>query len=109
VVGALERCSTFNTPIDIKQLRKQHYLDDSTVCFHQENLDALKQQPGNRSLYKAVRSVVAFHHYKTFLAKLHDLYPGFRFGFGRLFKKFRKKKSYWTDYLSMNETTTRFP
>jgi hypothetical protein len=108
VVGALERCSTFNTPIEIKQLRKQHYLDDSTVCFHQENLDALKQQPENRSLYKAVRSVVAFHHYKTFLAKLHDLYPGFRFGFGRLFKKFRKKKSYWTDYLSTNETTTRF-
>ena len=107
-VGALERCATFNTKIDIKQLRKQHYLDDSTVCFHKENLDALKLQPENQALFKAERSVIAFHHYKTFLARIRSLYPGFRFGFGKLLRRFRKKKPYWTDYLSMKNTTDRF-
>ena len=107
-VGALERCKTFDRPIDIKQLKRQRYLDDSTVCFHKENLDALRQQPWNQALFKAERRVIAFHHYKTYLARIRDLYPEFRFGFGRLFKKFRKKKRYWEYNISVNKATPRF-
>ncbi len=107
-VGALERCTTFHNPINIKQLKRQHYLDDSTVCFHQENLEALKRQPWNRALFKAERSVIAFHHYKTYLARIRGLYPGFRFGIGRLFKKFSKKRRYWEYNISVNKSNSRF-
>jgi hypothetical protein len=57
-VGALDRCTTFDTRLDIKRVSKLIALDDSTRIFIKENQKALENRQGDLKLYKALCNIL---------------------------------------------------
>jgi len=58
VVGALDRCPTFDTRLDIKRVSKIIVSDDSTRIFIKENLKALENRKGDLKLYKVLGKIL---------------------------------------------------
>ena len=56
-VGALDRCTTFDTRLDIKRVSRL-ILDDSTRVFVKENQKALENRQGDLKLYKALCKIL---------------------------------------------------
>lgn len=56
-VGALDRCTTFDTRLDIKRVSRL-ILDDSTRIFIKENQRALENRKGDVKLYKALCKIL---------------------------------------------------
>jgi hypothetical protein len=58
VVGALDRCTAFNTRLHLKRIAKIVVLDTSTRAFVRENLRALEKSKSDLRLYKALRKIL---------------------------------------------------
>lgn len=58
VVGALDRCTTFDTRLDIKRVSNLIVSDESTRIFFKENLKALENRQGDLKLYKALCKIL---------------------------------------------------
>jgi len=58
VVGALDRCTTFDTALDIKRVSKLIVRDQNTRAFVEENLKALESRQGDQALYNALHKVL---------------------------------------------------
>lgn len=56
-VGALERCTTFNTKIDIKRISELKIRDFGERAHFNENLQALKNRSADRALYEALHKI----------------------------------------------------
>ena len=54
-VGALEQCSTFDKPLDVKRVAGIRASDLSTIAFLRDNLDMLEQQGKDPQLQRALR------------------------------------------------------
>jgi len=96
VVGALDRCTTFETRLDMKRISKLIVLDDSTRAFVKENLKALENRQGDPKLRKALYKVLnrppwqahAIMKFRRIKGRLKRLAPKiFRFGRGRLWRQ----------------------
>jgi len=95
VVGALDRCTTFETRLDMKRISKLIVLDDSTRAFVKENLKALENRQGDPKLRKALYKVLnrppwqahAIMKFRRIKGRLKRLAPKIiRLGRGRLRK-----------------------
>jgi hypothetical protein len=58
VVGALDRCATFDSHLDVKRVSKLVVLNTSTRTFVEDNLRALQTSKTDPRLYKALRKVL---------------------------------------------------
>ena len=58
VAGALERCTTFNNPIDMSQVARVPISDDCARVFIQENLEAAREN-GDQDLVRAIAASLA--------------------------------------------------
>jgi hypothetical protein len=58
VVGALERCTTFDRPLDIRRVRKIEAFDENTRTFVMENLRELEKVPSKAELRRALQHVM---------------------------------------------------
>ena len=58
LVGALDRCATFDAHLDSKRVAKLVVLDTSARAYTKENLKALEQSNGDQRLRKALRRIL---------------------------------------------------
>jgi hypothetical protein len=65
VVGALNRCTTFETCLNIRRVSKLIVSDDSTRTFVKENLKALEERGGDLKLCKALRKILNRSRWKA--------------------------------------------
>jgi hypothetical protein len=56
-VGALDRCTAFNTRLKIKEISRLIVSDESTHLFAMENLRALENREGDRKLYRTLLKI----------------------------------------------------
>ena len=59
VAGALNRCATFDTPLDVKRVSRIRFLPENTRAFVRENLDALGHTPLDEALRAALQRVLS--------------------------------------------------
>ena len=57
-VGALDRCTAFDTPLSIREVSKLIVSDDSIRAYVKENLKALENRRGDQKLYKTLRKIL---------------------------------------------------
>jgi len=57
-VGVLERCSTFDKPLDVKRVAEIRASDLNTIAFLRENLEMLESQGKDPELQKALKSAL---------------------------------------------------
>jgi hypothetical protein len=68
-VGALERCPTFNIPLDLRWVARMPIPDDSTRRFVRENIRSLEAQPEHRRIVFALHFALALSRWKIPLMK----------------------------------------
>jgi hypothetical protein len=70
IVGALEHCTTFAVPLDLKRLSKLTFFDQGDLIYLMENTRAAQQQPHNRRLFRVLRRVLNRFYFYEFLRKV---------------------------------------
>lgn len=90
VAGALDRCTAFDTHLNIKEISRLIISDESTRLFVRENLKALENRQGDQKLYRTLlkisnrpqwqaRIIKKFRHIRRHLKRLSSKYfPLFR-------------------------------
>jgi hypothetical protein len=73
VVGALDRCTTFALPLDLKRLSKMTFFYPSALAYVEENVRSLQQQPHNRRLYQVLRWALVRFYFFDYLRKRYPL------------------------------------
>jgi hypothetical protein len=58
VVGALDRCTTFDRPLDASSVKNIRVIDENTRAFVVENLEALRRRNSEPELQSALRRVL---------------------------------------------------
>jgi hypothetical protein len=103
-IGQLDRCTTFNTELNLKDVRNILITDESMMAYTVENLDVLKQSPENRALYLAYKSAVNTSKWKVpLISKIDQYKKSMRIKHPSLMKVVTKvrhlgkepKKNYW--------------
>ena len=67
--GVLERCPTFDIPLDLRRVARMPIRDENARHFAEENLHALEVQPKHRELVSALRHALARSRWETPLKK----------------------------------------
>ena len=68
-VGALDRCTAFETPLDSRNVRKIAIYDEHTRIFVQENLKAFEKKQGDEELCEALRYILNRPAWRTNLLR----------------------------------------
>lgn len=90
IAGALERCTVFAVPLDLKRLSKLTFFDQVVSIYTRENVEALRQQPHNKRLYRVMQRVLNRFYLYEFLRKVRSNYNRIAPAPARLKKSLRK-------------------
>ena len=92
IAGALDRCTTFDHPLEMKYIEKMPIYDISSRILVEENLKALESRPHDREIYNAIRKALWRSRWVNVLIKYPRLFKTLQWiyrALKRLGKRFR--------------------